>query len=123
MSIFIIWNTCKIRSLFPLKDRNLHAQCVIYEGTCTCGQKYIGETDRCIHLRTAEHEDIKKNSEPAKHLKCNRDHSFEWKIIAHAPRHDVKRKILEALYIAKFKPRLNDQVKSTKLKLFPSGLT
>ena len=50
VSIFIIWNTSKIRSLFPLKDKNLHPQCVIYEGTCNCGTKYIGETDKCYHL-------------------------------------------------------------------------
>ena len=35
----------------------------------------------------------------------------------------AKRKILEALFIAKFKPALNDQLKSTKLKLFPNGVT
>ena len=123
VSIFIIWNTSKIRSLFSLKDKNLHPQCVIYEGTCSCGTKYVGETDRCIHLRTSEHENIKKNSEPAKHLKAHRDHSFIWKVIAHAPRDDNKRKILEALYVAKFKPGLNEQVMSKRLKLFPNGLT
>ena len=121
--IFIIWNTHKIRTLFPLKDRNLHPHCIIYEGTCSCGVKYIGETDRCMHLRTGEHEDIKKASEPAKHLKINRDHCFTWKILAHAPRNGSKRKILEAFFISKYKPGLNEQVFSRKLAIFKHGVT
>ena len=51
-----------------------------------------------MHLRTGEHEDIKKASEPAKHLKINRDHGFTWKILAHAPRNGSNRKILEAFF-------------------------
>ena len=121
--VFLIWNTTKIRTLFPLKDKNLHPHCLIYEGTCTCGAKYVGETDRCFHLRTGEHEDIKKASEPAKHLKGNRDHSFSWKILAHAPRDFNKRKILEAFFISKFRPCLNEQVHSRKLILFRNGIT
>ena len=47
----IIWNTRTIRSLFPLKDRVEHRCCVIYEGTCTCGEKYTGETNRNTEVR------------------------------------------------------------------------
>ena len=39
-NIYIIWNTSKIRSLFPLKDKNTHPNCVIYKGTCSCGESY-----------------------------------------------------------------------------------
>ena len=116
-------NTTKVRSLFPLKDKNLHPNCVVYEGACSCEEKYIGETSKCIHLRTAEHENIKKVSEPSKHLKGNSGHSFTWRILANAPRDYTKRKILEALYIGKFKPGLNEQVNSKKLKLFIHGVT
>ena len=116
-------NTTKIRSLFPLKDKNQHPNCVIYEGVCTCGLKYIGETSRCLHLRQREHENLKGNSEPSRHLKINTTHSFEWKVIANAPKNFSKRKILEALYIGKFKPGLNEQVLSKKLKLFVYGVT
>ena len=123
LHIFIIWNTSKIRSLFPLKDKNMHPCCIIYQGTCSCGQGYIGETERCKHVRFAEHENIKKISEPSKHLKANPNHSFTWKVIANAPSDQERRKILEALYVAKFKPSLNEQLKSKKLKLFPNGLT
>ena len=120
-SVYLIWNTTKIKSLFPLKDRNLHPHCVVYEGTCSCDQTYVGETDRCAHIRTREHEDIKKASEPSKHLKLNRDHSFTWKIFA--PNDGDKRKILEALFISKYKPGLNEQIKSRKLSLFRNGVT
>ena len=122
-NISIIWNTRKIRSLFPLKDKNIHPCCVIYEGLCSCGKRYMGETDRCIHLRIEEHENIRKNSEPAKHLKANSGHSFTWKVISSAPIFQAKRKILEALFIAKFKPGLNEQLISAKLKVFPNGVT
>ena len=122
-NVFLIWNTTKIRALFPLKDKNVHPHCLIYEGICSCGVKYIGETDRCLHLRTAEHEDKRKASEPAKHLKLNVDHSFSWKILAHAPKECHKRKILEAFFISKFQPCLNDQVRSHKLNLFKHGIT
>ena len=124
LNVFVIWDTCRIRTLFPLKDKNLHPCCVIYEGTCTCGEKYIGETERCIHARTSEHEDIKKKSEPAKHLANNVGHSFTWKILARAPSNRSKRLILEANYISKFKPRLNEQLDfRRKLRLFPNGIT
>jgi len=122
-NVYIIWNTSKIRSLFPLKDKNLHPHCIIYKGTCSCGEIYIGETERCNHLRFDEHENIKKTSEPSKHLKDNRNHSFTWEILSNAPSHLGKRKILEALFVAKFKPGLNEQVKSKKLVLFSNGIT
>ena len=65
----------------------------------------------------------KKISEPSKHLKANRTHSFTWEIVANAPNDHEKRKVLATLYVAKYKPGLNEQVKSKKLKLFPNGLT
>ena len=95
----------------------------IHIGTCSCGEVYIGETERCSHLRFEEHENIKKTSEPSKHLKANRNHSFTWKILSNAPSDLGKRKILEALFVAKFKPGLNEQVKSRKLTLFSNGIT
>ena len=122
-SVYLIWNTTKIRSSFLLKDKNLHPHCAVYEGTCSCSQKYVGETDRCAHIRTREHEDIKKASEPSKHLKLNRDHSFTWKILAFAPNDGDKQKILEALCISKYKPGLNEQIKWRKLSLFRNGVT
>ena len=123
VKLFAIWKTSKIRSLFPLKDKNSHPCCVIYQGTCSCGAKYIGETERCVHIRISEHENPKKISEPSIHLEANPGHKFEWKVLCHAPVFSHKRKILEALHISKYRPCLNEQVKSTRLKLFPNGLT
>ena len=63
------------------------------------------------------------SSDLASHLKANAAHLSTWQIISAAPHITIKRKILEALHIAKFRPKLNDQVKSSKLKLFPYGIT
>lgn len=119
----VIWETRKIRSLFSLKDRVSHKSCVIYEGICTCGDKYIGETKRIAKMRFDEHDNPIKYSEPAKHLRQHPDHSFEWNIITSGPRAPLKRKILEAFYISKYKPNINDQLESQKLLLFRHGIT
>ena len=40
------------------KDKELHPSHVIYIGTCTCNQVYIGETARNLEVRVNEHSDI-----------------------------------------------------------------
>ena len=122
-SFIIIWSTRNIRSLFPLKDRNIHPSCVIYEGTCSCGAKYIGETERNAKIRWGEHEKKDGTSEPAKHLKGFPTHHFTWRILARASRHWKRRKILEAFFITINKPKLNDQVEHSSLFLFRNGIT
>ena len=42
---------------------------VVCEGTCSCGTNYIGITNRNASLRFDEHNNPKKSSEPAKHIK------------------------------------------------------
>ena len=64
----IVWNTRNIRSLFQIKDKVKHYSCIVYEGNCSCGQKYVGESVRNVVLRCAEHEDPNNLPEPAKHL-------------------------------------------------------
>ena len=65
----IIWNTRNIRSLFPLKDKVTHRSCCIYEGTCSCGEQYIGETNRVTEIRWNEHSTPSTDgSDPSKHL-------------------------------------------------------
>ena len=54
--------------MFPLKGKSIHPFCVIYEGTCSCGETYIGETIRNAPIRWKEHNDPTQKSEPAKYF-------------------------------------------------------
>ena len=63
----VVWNTRKIQSLFPLKDKVQHLSRVIYKGICSCGETYVGEPIRNCRVRWNEHNDVNKNSEPAKY--------------------------------------------------------
>ena len=42
---------------------------MIYKGTCSCGETYIGETIRNASIGSGGHNDPTQKSEPAKHLK------------------------------------------------------
>ena len=66
----------KVKQLFQLKSKNPHPSCVIYKGTWTCKKSYIGENRHNIESWWEEHEDIQKDSEPAKHLRSYSGHSF-----------------------------------------------
>ena len=37
----VVWKTKKVRSFFPLKDKNLHPSCKIYYGLCSCGEETL----------------------------------------------------------------------------------
>ena len=109
--------------MFHLKDRNPYPSCVIYKGTCDCGATYIGETRRNTVTRWNEHEDIRKDSEPAKHLTNNINHKFHWTILTRAPIFNRDRKNLEASFITLQKPTLNNQIDTKLLILFRNGIT
>ena len=123
LKFIVLWSTSNIKSLSPLKDRVKHLPCVIYEGKCSCGRRYIGGTIRNSDIRWNEHESTTGKSEPAKHLADNKSHMFTWKVLASAPLNFCKRKILEAFFITKLKPDLNDQIKHHALSLFRHGVT
>ena len=72
----IVWNTRNIRLLFQIKDDFKHYSCVVYEGNCLCGEKYVGKSVRNVVLRWGEHGDPNKQLEPTKHLKYFPDHHF-----------------------------------------------
>ena len=110
LNFIVLWSTRNIKSLFPLKDWVKHLSCVIYEGKCSCGRRYIGETIRNSDIGWNEHESTAGKWKPAKHLADNKSHIFTWKVLASAPLHLCKRKILEAFFITKLKPNLNDQI-------------
>ena len=96
----ILWKTRKLRSLFQLKDKvdSKHCCNVVYEGTCSCGTNYIGITDRNASLRFDEHNNPKKSSEPAKHIKRKEGHVFTWTIVCRTPKYKLKGRILEAFF-------------------------
>jgi len=119
----IVWTTRKLRSLFQIKDKVIYKANVIYEGNCDCGEKYIGETVRNTITRWKEHESKSSKSEVSRHLQNNSQHNFRWKPITQAPKETIKRKILEAFYIKKYKPTLNDQLDLKTLNLFRNGIT
>ena len=100
----VVWKTRKIQSLFLLKDNVQHLNCVIYESICSCGEMYVGETIRNCKIRCDEHNDVNKNSEPAKHLAKNTEHEFSCFILARAPVNALKRRILEAYFIKLIAP-------------------
>ena len=119
----IKWSTKKVKQLFKLKSRNPHPSCKIYEGICSCSQVYIGETKRNVEVRWKEHENINKDSNPARHLREFPNHSFEWRIILNAPKNLRLRKNIESLFIASRRPKINNQLDADSLVLFKNGIT
>ena len=77
------------------------------KGKCSYSGRYIGETIRKSDIRWDEHESTTGKLEPAKHLVDNKSHMLSRKVLASAPLHFCKRKILEAFFITKLKPDLN----------------
>ena len=121
--VLIKWITKKVKNLFKVKDPNPYPSCVIYEGICSCGADYVGETVRNALTRWSEHNNPIKDFEPAKHILNNLNHTFQWKVIMKAPSHLRTRQNLEAAIIATKRPKLNDRVESQKLLLFRNGVT
>ena len=109
---------------FEIKDKNLYPACKMYYGKCEhCGDNYIGETVRNTVTRWSEHNNTGHKSEPAEHIKGNVDHVFNWKILcpAHSKKH--LRKDLEGIFIALYKPSLNDQNSFDRLMLFRNAFS
>ena len=41
------WKTRKLKSLFPLKDRIKHKANIVYKGTCSCNESFMGDKTQC----------------------------------------------------------------------------
>ena len=121
--VTIKWITKKFKSLFSLKDKNPYPACQIYKETCVCDETYIGETIWNVDIRWNEHDDIRKESESAKHLRENLNHKFKWETLPQAPKNYRQRKNLEAFFIAIMGPILNSQLDAKKFHLFRNGIT
>ena len=83
--VAIKWKTGETKTLFLLKDESIHSSFVIYKGTCSCGEIYIGETIRNSSIRWEERNDPTKKSETVKHLKNNFHNVFNRVILWKAP--------------------------------------
>ena len=94
-----------------------------YKGTCSCGKTYIGQTIQNASIRWEEHNDATNKSEPAKNLKNNFHHVFNWVILCKSPKNYKVMRNLEALYIASLKPTLNEQKDFKILTIFRNGVT
>ena len=113
------WITSKIKASFPTKDKLTNHYNIIYKGICNGNQSYLGEIGRNATTRWKEHERLKGNSEPAKHIAINPEHSFTWILIERALHENKKKKLLEAYHIMINKPSINDQtdIKTLNLKM------
>ena len=72
----MLWLTKKVKSLFLVKDLNLHPSCKIYKDVRGCRKTYIGETIRNVEERWLEHNSADNKSEPAKHVADKKDTPF-----------------------------------------------
>ena len=54
------------------------------------------------------------DSEPAKHIRANPEHSFTWRLLLTVPTNNRLYKFLEASIIATKRPKLNEQIESHK---------
>ena len=64
--MIVKWLTKKVKSLSPLKRRNLHHSCRSCKGICRCGGTCIGETICNVEKRWSEYNSAGNKSEPAK---------------------------------------------------------
>ena len=106
-----------------MKDPIFHKASVIYKGTRTCKELYIGETKPSSEVRRNKHCSLKKSPEVGDHLLRNPDHNITWQTTAKVPVQIFKRKILEVFYIRKLKPTLNSEKDIKITHLFRNGIT
>ena len=123
ISYSINWITKKVKSLFPLKHKNIYQSCKICYGLCSCKENYIGKPKRNMAIKWGEHNKPTHDSWSKKHLKKSIQNRYYWKILANASTHTRTRKNLKARYTTLLNPSLNNQLKSNNLFLFKNGIT
>ena len=95
--LIIRLKTRNLKSLFSLKDKDLHPACKIYKGICSCESAYVGEAKRNVEVRNLEYNHPGGKSEPSKHLYQNINYEFTWSVICSAPKIYRTQKNLEAV--------------------------
>lgn len=74
--------------LFSLQEKNIFPVYKIFHGLCsesTCNEWCESKCN--MTTRLGEHNNPTYDSEPAKHLNKNIQHSYSWKILAKASKH------------------------------------
>ena len=93
-------------------------------GICSCKAPLYRRNKCNAEIRWKEHcSHNDKKSEVAEHLLKNLAHTTNWQVVTSAPRQRNKQKILEAYYITKFKPTLNNQLDIKITHRFGNGIT
>ena len=101
----------------------------VYQITCLlCGEIYVGESCRSVHDRLSEHSRNANNPNApsyvdtplaihyaSRHKDATPELSFR---ILNTERNILKRKILEAMYIQKLKPSMNNKEECSELTRF-----
>ena len=89
--LIIRLKTRNLKSLFPLKDKDLHPACKFYNRFCSCESTHISETKQNVGVKYSEHNYSSEMSEPSNHLHQNINHVFTWSVICSAPKSDRTR--------------------------------
>ena len=71
----------------------------------------------------SEHSNPFFNSKPAKQLKINIDHEFQWMVLLKAPNNTRIRKFLQSSFIVLSSLTLNNQTDFKTLHLFRNGIS
>ena len=124
--IRIIYNTKKLSSKFPTKDKTEHQHLhnVVYHAQCpqpNCKSTYTGQTKCRLQKRVIQHNKTDKKSHLLIHSNTSH-HTRVWlndfKILGRGYKSNFKRQVSEALYIKEMNPDLNVQKDAYRLKLY-----
>ena len=124
--IRIIYNTQKLSSRFPTKDKTdqKHLHNVVYRVHCpqpNCKSTYIGQTKCRLLKRVIQHNKVDKKSHILIHSNTshhNRVWLNDFTLLGRGYKSNFKRQISEALYIKELTPDLNIQKDAYRLKLY-----
>lgn len=123
--VSIAYTTSKIRSLLPSFSTNnqtpenkiLLANNLVYKYTCSCGQVYIGETQRRLSIRISEHQTRKDSAIKDHILVCTSSDTVErdkFSVVAKRLRHRDARKRFESIYIRYYDKRAHSTMNGNK---------